>query len=47
MREQHPEQKVIELEEVILVINGSPTPEACKDFVKLVQQMKVAQKNRN
>jgi hypothetical protein len=45
MEEHQLEQEVIELDNVTLVINGSPSSEACESFLKLVQQMKVNQKH--
>ncbi|TCW41303.1 hypothetical protein EDC32_101965 [Laceyella sacchari] len=45
MSKQRSKQKVIELEDVILIINGSPTPAACENFVRMVNQMKISQKN--
>jgi hypothetical protein len=44
MSKQRVKQEVIELEDVILIINGSPTPVACKYFIRMVNQMKVSQK---
>jgi hypothetical protein len=35
--DNHPKQEVI-------VINGSPSPQACETFIKLVRQMKAARK---
>ncbi|SMP21021.1 hypothetical protein SAMN06265361_103465 [Laceyella tengchongensis] len=45
MSKQRVKQEVIELEDVILIINGSPTPTACENFIRMVNQMKVSQKN--
>jgi hypothetical protein len=45
MSKQRVKQEVIELEDVILIINGSPTPAACESFIRMVNQMKVSQKN--
>jgi hypothetical protein len=45
MSKQRVKQEAIELEDVILIINGSPTPAACKNFIRMVNQMKVSQKN--
>lgn len=44
MSKQRVKQEAIELEDVILIINGSPTPVACKYFIRMVNQMKVSQK---
>jgi hypothetical protein len=37
-------EEVVELNDFTLIINGTPSPEACENFVKLIQQMKTAQK---
>jgi hypothetical protein len=44
MSKQRSKQEVIELEDVILIINGSPTPAACESFIRMVNQMKISQK---
>jgi hypothetical protein len=44
--DNHPKQEVIELEDVVVIINGSPSPQACETFIRIVRQMKAAQKSK-
>jgi hypothetical protein len=41
--EQSTAEEVVELHDFTLIINGTPSPEACGNFVKLIQQMKTSQ----
>lgn len=43
MKEPFPEEEVIELNDFTLIIHGQPSSEACQNFVKIIQQMKVSQ----
>lgn len=44
MEDQQLNQEIIETDKYTLVLNGSPSPDACKTFLRLVQEMKVKQK---
>jgi hypothetical protein len=45
--EQSAAEEVVELHDFTLIINGTPSPEACGNFVKLIQQMKTSQSQKD